>query len=454
MNITISKEGSNPVTIDTSDGKIVRSTEGIKDAGGISKGQVAQGALTGATAASLAYLQTHPDKAIAGAQKIAKFIVKNTTGKIDYARAYITALKSLGQKPGLIDLGGNIVQGAGNALQGIAKLASNIKIPGKGQALNNALSTASSWLGKQGQMIVGKGANVLGQNATSTILANGGSVSDAVEAGRKFVNRKIAQNTAQNVVNTNASTAATSTGKVLGGITKAGDKIKGAFGGGTLGNVAAAGASILAQITLKALAGTVFNSATSIGKFNSGAEMLSSKPLINAVNEKIIDKYRPMGFTFPTAEEVKQDPKAKNKSGFLGWILGGGQTAGSKVSSMAGSSASIVKDVDGVAVSVTKLTPAGGSLDLKQLGGLRIMIATAFVRNPKGKIKSIPLCRGYLTKGNIVNASREAADIFFSEESETPITKKDIINYISMSRESSNPKLNDEMMFFLREATI
>jgi hypothetical protein len=218
-------------------------------------------------------------------------------------------------------------------------------------------------------------------------------------------------------------------------------------GGISKANVAS---SVLTGVGAGILHGTIYNAATSIGSFNSGDEMLDSDKLKKALDKKILSNKK---YQYPTVDEVKASSKAKNKSGFLAWLFGG-QSAGTKVKSMVGSTAMKIKIVSGVPVSVVKLNPLMGSKDLTQLGGMRVLVATAFVKDSKGNIKSIPLCRGYLTKGNLVNASREAADIFFSEESETPITKKDIINYISMSRESSNPKLNDEMMFFLREATI
>lgn len=205
---------------------------------------------------------------------------------------------------------------------------------------------------------------------------------------------------------------------------------------------------MLGGVSKANVATSVGKDGTSIGTFNSSDEMLDSDKLKKALGKKILSNKK---YQYPTVDEVKASSKAKNKSGFLAWLFGG-QSAGTKVKSMVGSTAMKIKIVSGVPVSVVKLNP--GSKDLTQLGGMRVLVATAFVKDSKGEIKSIPLCRGYLTKGNLVNASREAADIFFSEESETPITKKDIINYISMSRESSNPKLNDEMMFFLREATI
>ena len=173
----------------------------------------------------------------------------------------------------------------------------------------------------------------------------------------------------------------------------------------------AAGAGILLAANLflrHVLGGTVFNAATSIGKFRSGNEMLNS-PKLNQNLAKIARKYQK---PYPTAEEVKADPKAKSKETFMAWLLSG-QTGNQRISNQIGSSGTLVKTSQlGIPVAITTLSPAKTQA-LQQLGGNKIAIATAFFRK-NGQIVSEPVARGFLAKGSVVNASLEAADIFFN----------------------------------------
>ena len=173
----------------------------------------------------------------------------------------------------------------------------------------------------------------------------------------------------------------------------------------------AAGAGILMAANLflrHVLGGTVFNAATSIGKFRSGNEMLNS-PKLNQNLAKVARKYQK---PYPTAEEVKADPKAKSKETFMAWLLSG-QTGNQRISNQIGSSGTLVKTSQlGIPVAITTLSPAK-SQALQQLGGNKIVIATAFFRK-NGQIVSEPVARGFLAKGSVVNASLEAADIFFN----------------------------------------
>lgn len=197
----------------------------------------------------------------------------------------------------------------------------------------------------------------------------------------------------------------------------------------------------LTSVLGPSLAATVYNTIASIGTFKSGDDFMESKQFMDKLALKIKGKYN----RFPTITDVKNSSKAKTKSGFLAWVLGGGQAAGDTVRSQDGSTKFLMKRVDGVPVAVTQLMPVLGTMDLKQILGKRVLIATAFVLNEKGEIKSIPLCRGYLSKGlmnkNEVNSHAhddktiESGNVimgYFSNESSGPIFTDDVDEFMSI----------------------
>ena len=97
---------------------------------------------------------------------------------------------------------------------------------------------------------------------------------------------------------------------------------------------------------------------------------------------------------------------AKTKSGFWNWVFAG-NVSGKKVTKIPKHDIA-VKQVNGVTVAVTTLDPFFGSVDLRQLAGQKVIIVTGFYRKNNGKIGSKNLCRGYLSKGGIVNKSGES----------------------------------------------
>ena len=82
---------------------------------------------------------------------------------------------------------------------------------------------------------------------------------------------------------------------------------------------AGAGLIALAGIAAKFLTGTIFNKVTSIGKFTSGNQMLASP----AFNQKLQLIARKFPGPYPTVQDVKASPNARNKDTFMGWLLGG-----------------------------------------------------------------------------------------------------------------------------------
>jgi len=173
-----------------------------------------------------------------------------------------------------------------------------------------------------------------------------------------------------------------------------------------------AGGAALAIIAAKLLGGTIYNHVTSIGNFKSGDEMIHSRTLEQKVNQ-LIKKYP----NHPTIEKVKQDPRARSKSTFLGWLLGGSSNA--KVINNIKSANMLIKGVSGVPVSVTSITPM-------TLNTNKILIATAYFEKEDGSIISVPLARGFLNKGYVVNYSKECSDIYFGMNN-TRFNKKQIM---------------------------
>jgi len=208
----------------------------------------------------------------------------------------------------------------------------------------------------------------------------------------------------------------------------------------------------LTSIVGPSLAATIYNTITSIGTFKSGEDFLKSKQFIDKFQSKIKNKYA----YFPKIDEVKKSTKAKTKSGFLAWILGGGQSAGDSVKSQMGTTKFLMKSINGVPVAVTQLMPVLGTMDLKQMFGKRVIIATGFVFDTAGEIKSVPICRGYLKKGllgkNEVNpnavadSSYESGNVimgYFSSESAGPVFTEDADEFIAMDDEYEDDECGD-----------
>ncbi len=198
---------------------------------------------------------------------------------------------------------------------------------------------------------------------------------------------------------------------------------------------AGVGAAILVAADFflrRVLGGTIVNAVTSIGKFKSGKEMLAS-PKLNQNLMKVARKYQK---PYPTVDEVKASPNAKSKDTFVAWLLGG-QSSNQKISSQIGSTGTLIRATQtGIPVAVTTLSPTKTQA-LQQLGGLKVAIATAFFKK-NGQIVSEPVARGFLAKGSMVNASREAADIFFNARGQK-FTKKQIQYLANKTYESFGP---------------
>jgi hypothetical protein len=148
--------------------------------------------------------------------------------------------------------------------------------------------------------------------------------------------------------------------------------------------------------------GTILTTAVSCGTFKNGTDIFNSQKCKNKIN-KFKNKYNCKDVS---ASDVKNDPKAKTKSGFWNWVFAG-NVSGKKVTKIPKHDIA-VKQINGVTVAVTTLDPFYGSVDLRQLAGQKVIIVTGFYRKDNGSIGSKNLCRGYLSKGGIVNKSGES----------------------------------------------
>ena len=148
--------------------------------------------------------------------------------------------------------------------------------------------------------------------------------------------------------------------------------------------------------------GTLLTTAVSCGTFKNGTDIFNSQKCKNRII-KFKNKYNCQDVS---PSDVKNDPKAKTKSGFWNWVFAG-NVSGKKVTEIPKHDIA-VKQVNGVTVAVTTLDPFFGSVDLRQLAGQKVIIVTGFYRKNNGKIGSKNLCRGYLSKGGIVNKSGES----------------------------------------------
>lgn len=262
---------------------------------------------------------------------------------------------------------------------------------------------------------------------------------------------KGAREAARNTVNTALKKAADETGKEVAK-TVTNKQLYGAAALGLAANPVLM--YFLTSIVGPSLAATIYNTITSIGTFKSGEDFLKSKQFIDKFQLKIKNKYA----YFPKIDEVKKSTKAKTKSGFLAWILGGGQSAGDSVKSQMGTTKFLMKSINGVPVAVTQLMPVLGTMDLKQMFGKRVIIATGFVFDTAGEIKSVPICRGYLKKGllgkNEVNpnavadSSYESGNVimgYFSSESAGPVFTEDADEFIAMDDEYEDDEYVDDI---------
>ena len=148
--------------------------------------------------------------------------------------------------------------------------------------------------------------------------------------------------------------------------------------------------------------GTLLTTAVSCGTFKNGTDIFNSKKCKN----KIVEFKNKYDCKDVSPADVKKDPKAKTKSGFWNWVFAG-NASGKKVTKIPKHDIA-VKQVNGITVAVTTLDPFFGSVDLRQLAGQKVIIVTGFYRKNNGSIGSKNLCRGYLSKGGIVNKSGES----------------------------------------------
>lgn len=147
---------------------------------------------------------------------------------------------------------------------------------------------------------------------------------------------------------------------------------------------------------------TCLSSIISCGTFDDGADILKSPKCLKKISE-FKSKYSNSKLTLT---ELKKDPNATSTAGILNYLLMG-EISGKAVNFMDKNDV-VIREVNGVPISVVKLTPLIGSTDLKQFAGYRIVIVTAYYKDAKGQIKAKNLCQGYITKGAKVNKSGEA----------------------------------------------
>ena len=204
-----------------------------------------------------------------------------------------------------------------------------------------------------------------------------GERSNEALSGAEIANSIIGNNPASNVVKTAGYTLA-----------------RGTFNG--------IGKSLLAALGSIGL-GTLWTSLVSCGTFNTGNEIAES-PKCKARMAKFLEKHKSAKDVTP--EEVKNDPRAKTKSGFWNWVFAG-NVSGKKVMEIPKHDV-LVKKINGVTIAVTTLSPFFGSVDLRQFAGQKVAIVTGFYKNLAGKIVSKNLCRAYLGKGGKINKSGES----------------------------------------------
>ncbi len=143
----------------------------------------------------------------------------------------------------------------------------------------------------------------------------------------------------------------------------------------------------------------------SCGTFDDGTDVLKTDKCLN----KIRDFKRKHGSNNLTAAELKKHPEAKSKSGFVKWLFLG-QASGKHINVLDKCDVAI-RDVEGIPISIVKLTPFAGSTDLKQIAGYRIIIVTGYYKDKNGKIHNQHLCQAYIRKGAKVNKSGEALSV-------------------------------------------
>lgn len=148
--------------------------------------------------------------------------------------------------------------------------------------------------------------------------------------------------------------------------------------------------------------GTLLTSAVSCGTFKDGTGIFNSQKCKHKINA-FKNKYN---YKDVSVSDVKNDPKAKTKSGFWNWVFAG-NASGKKVTKIPKHDVA-VRQINGVTVAVTTLDPFTGSSDLRQLAGQKVLIVTGFYKKNNGSIGSKNLCRGYLSKGGTVNKSGES----------------------------------------------
>ncbi len=270
-------------------------------------------------------------------------------------------------------------------------------------ALQSATSAVGNYAKDMGKQYIGAMQNVfMGKavNATNQGIMDGlGAVKKAVTSGFKK--------------NGEAANGAANGGGFISGAKNlagnVGNAVKdGAVAVGQNAGSLAAGATlaVAAAAAARFLGGTIFNAVASIGKFNSGNEMIAS-PKFQAKLKNVMSKFPG---PYPSPQEVKSDPRAQSKVGFVSWLVGGGG-AGKSIMNQVGSVGTLIKNINGITVAITTMTP----MTAQSIGGLKVMLATAFV-NKGGQLTSVPVARGFLAKGSVVNASREAADIYFDAD--------------------------------------
>ena len=420
MNITISQEGMNPITVSTDQNNMNQNYNGY---GYMSRESGTDGSSGGnpqdpqywADAAQRAKVYGNRLRAQAqqggATQELAEAIQK---ADIDFNTA-IQNYKMLTGQP--------IEQPAAapDQQQGTQPPTGGTEQP-TGEAVDNGPSALQSAMGAVGDVGKQLGAGYLngmkqiwtGQaiNKTNQAISNGiNAVKDRFAKAkelRQIQNQmKGATDEQKAQLQTQANNAVKNGATSIGGAITQTAQQAGTFVTGHAGELAAgATVAVAAAAAARFLGGTIFNAIASIGKFNSGNEMIAS-PKFQAKLRNVMTKFPG---PYPSPQEVKSDPRAQSKVGFVSWLVGGGG-AGKKIMNQVGSVGTLIKNINGITVAITTMTP----MTAQSIGGLKVMLATAFV-NKGGQLTSVPVARGFLAKGSVVNASREAADIYFDAD--------------------------------------
>ena len=194
-----------------------------------------------------------------------------------------------------------------------------------------------------------------------------------------------------------------------------------------------------------------------LGSFASAKDMYNAPLFLQHFKRKVLSKYKP---PYPSENEVKNDPKTKVKTSFLQKIFLG--RFDKRLINQVGTSNLIFKVIEGVPVSICALTEteagslsgSGGAMGTI-LPDKKLLVATGYVYENLStrKIKSVPICCGYLESNKQTRTATECADIHFDDKGNY-WSKKDIIKKVREIRSSESSLSTNEVKMILDKFTL